>query len=59
MVNEFYLMEFTDLLDVELVGDNVQAFQNDCDTVWEGMHELPTEGVAEALYKKQLEKSVA
>ena len=51
-------MEFTDLLDVELVGDNLQAFENDWESVWEGMKELPTESVAEGLYKRQLEKWV-
>ena len=52
------VMEFTDLLDLELVGDNLQAFENDWETVWEGMRELPTDTVAERLYRRQLEKLV-
>ena len=51
------LLEFQDLMNVELQGDNVVKFDNDWDTTLAGMKELPAITILECLYRKQLENS--
>ena len=52
------ILRFEDLLAVELIGDNVVAFDNDWDYVISGLKKVPDDETLEALYKKQLDKSV-
>ena len=52
------ILEFEDLLQVELRGDNLRAFQNDWEFVLSGLWNLPTPGIMESLYRKQLTESV-
>ena len=51
-------VEFIDLLNVELKGDNLVAFQNDWDMTIQGIADPTDPQILEALYKKQLDKSV-
>ena len=51
------ILEFEDLLQVELKGDNVRAFQNDWEFLLSGLRHLPTPGIMESLYRKQLNES--
>ena len=50
------LLDFEDLVGVELKGQNLQAFINDWDAVILGLNEEPTEAMMETLFKKQLKK---
>ena len=51
------VLEFTDLLKVELKKDNVRAFDTAWDETLLGMASLPEEHDLESLYLRQLEKS--
>ena len=51
------MLEWDELLQVELKGDNLQQFQNDWDSTCLSVKELPDARFKESLYRKQLEKS--
>ena len=44
------LLEFEDLMSVELKGDNLVAFENDWDMHLSGIKTVPSEYVLETLY---------
>ena len=49
-------LEFTDLLKVELKGDNLRAFDTSWDETPLAMAQMPEDQYLESLYYKQLEK---
>ena len=51
------ILEFKDLLNVKLKGDNLMAFENDWDYVLGGLEKIPEEQVLESLYFCQIEQS--
>ena len=51
------LLDFEDLMKVELKGDNLVAFENEWDMTLGGMAEIPAENILELLYKRNLDKS--
>ena len=51
------MMEFNDLLSLELKGDNLRAFDTAWDNTLLGMKNLPDEEYLENLYRKQVRKS--
>jgi len=51
------LLEITDLINVELKGDNLPALINDWDAALEGQSHEPSEAIKEGLFRKQLERS--
>ena len=54
---EHSMLEFTDLLALELKGDNLRAFDTEWDNTLLGMKEVPDEKYLENLYRKQVKKS--
>jgi len=54
---EHTMLEFTDLLALELKGDNLRAFDTEWDNTLLGMQEVPDEKYLENLYRKQVKKS--
>ena len=54
---EHSMLEFNDLLGLELRGDNLRAFDTAWDDTLLGMKELPEEKYLENLYRKQVKKS--
>ena len=53
---ESSMLEFTDLLALELKGDNLRAFDTEWDDTILGMKEVPDETYLEKLYRKQVKK---
>ena len=51
------MLEFSDLLSLELKGDNLRAFDTEWDNTLLGMKRLPDEEYLENLYRKQVQKS--
>ena len=51
------ILEFNDLLSVELRGDNLMAFKNDWEMVMSGLKVIPSAAILESLVLKQLQKS--
>ena len=51
------MLEFTDLLALELKGDNLRAFGTEWDNTLLGMKDIPDEKYLENLYRKQIRKS--
>ena len=51
------ILEFEDLLAVELKGDNLRAFLNDWESTLLGLKKRPEVDVLESLFNKQLKKS--
>ena len=51
------MLEWDELLGVELRGDNLQQFKKDWNTTCLNIRELPNERFCESLFRKQLEKS--
>ena len=52
------ILEFEDLLHVELKGDNLMAFKNAWELVLAGLKTTPSEEIMESLVRRQLERSV-
>ena len=51
------MIEWDELVNVHLKGDNLQQFQNDWNNMILNVRSLPEEGFLESLFRKQLEKS--
>ena len=51
------MLEFTDLLALELKCDNLRAFDTEWDNTILGMKEVPDEKYLENLYRKQVKQS--
>ena len=51
------MLEWEELLSVELKGDNLQQFENDWGAMCLVVRELPDEKFLETIYRKQLDKS--
>ena len=51
------MLEWEELLSVELKGDNLQQFENDWSAVCLVVRELPDDKFLETIYRKQLDKS--
>ena len=51
------MLEWEELLSVELKGDNLQQFENDWGAMCLVVRELPDEKILETIYRKQLDKS--
>ena len=51
------MLEWEELLSVELKGDNLQLFENDWSAVCLVVRELPDDKFLETIYRKQLDKS--
>merc|ERR1712079_672452 len=54
---ESSMLEFSDLMALELKGDNLRGFDTEWDNVLLGMREHPEEKYLENLYRKQVKKS--
>ncbi len=51
------MIEWDELVNVHLKGDNLQQFQNDWNNMILNVRSLPEEGFLESLFRKQVEKS--
>ena len=51
------MLEWEELLSVELKGDNLQQFENDWSAVCLVVRELPDDKFLDTTYRKQLDKS--
>ena len=51
------ILEFEDLLNVRLHGDNIQKYINDWEMTISGLNKVPNEEVLESLFFGQLKKS--
>ena len=56
--SEGAILEFEDLLKVELREDNVASFVNEWDMTLSGLKDAPTDAILESLFKRQLDGSV-
>ena len=51
------MLDFSDLMALELKGDNLRGFDTEWDNVLLGMNEVPDEKYLENLYRNQVKKS--
>ena len=51
------VMDFEDIMAVELKGDNVRGYLNDWELTLHAVKEVPSEDILESLVRRQLEKS--
>ena len=55
--NDGTLLDWNEILNVELKGDNLAQFQTDWEQTMLSINEIPTESMLESLLRKQLDKS--
>ena len=55
--NEGTLLDWEEILQVHLKGDNISQFLTDCETTLLNIQEPPTDSMLEGLLRNQLERS--